>query len=198
MLTLKIAISLVALAILTGHIIWPSLSIDAISLGLLVVALLPWASSLIESAKFPGGWEIKFRDLKKASDKIESAQGAWFKKEGVEVLEVADYIKDVQVLVSADANLALVALRIEIEKRLRTLAARHGIKESLPLTRLFRELYRQEILTESVFGSLEQIVNAGNRAAHGASVEPSVQQWALDSGTQIIAALDAVLAKPEG
>ena len=44
-----------------------ALTIDAISLGLLIVALLPWASSLIESAKFPGGWEIKFRDLKKAS-----------------------------------------------------------------------------------------------------------------------------------
>jgi len=68
----------------------------------------------------------------------------------------------------------------------------------MPLTRLFRELYRREILTESVFGSLEEIVNAGNRAAHGASVEPSVQQWALDSGAQIIAALDAVLGKAEG
>ena len=198
MLALKIAISLVALAILGGHVIWPSLTIDAISLGLLIVALLPWASSLIESAKFPGGWEIKFRDLKKASDKIESAQDAWFKKEGVEVLEPKEWVNDAQVLIAADANLALVALRIEIEKRLRALAARHGIKDSMPLTRLFRELYRREILTESVFGSLEEIVNAGNRAAHGASVEPSVQQWALDSGAQIIAALDAVLGKAEG
>lgn len=49
MLALKIAVSLVALAILGGHVIWPSLGIDAISLGLLIVALLPWASSLIES-----------------------------------------------------------------------------------------------------------------------------------------------------
>ena len=100
--------------------------------------------------------------------------------------------------VAADANLALVALRIEIERRLRAIAARHGINDSLPLTRLFRELYRQEILTEAVFGSLEQIVNAGNRAAHGATVEPTVQQWALDSGAQIIAALDAVLGRPDG
>jgi hypothetical protein len=92
MLALKIAVSLVALAILGGHVIWPSLRIDAISLGLLIVALLPWASSLIESAKFPGGWEIKFRDLKKASDKIESAQGAWFKK-GVEVLQPKEWVK---------------------------------------------------------------------------------------------------------
>jgi hypothetical protein len=197
MLALKIAVSLVALAILGGHVIWPSLRIDAISLGLLIVALLPWASSLIESAKFPGGWEIKFRDLKKASDKIESAQGAWFKK-GVEVLQPKEWVNDAQVLVAADANLALVALRIEIEKRLRALAARHGIKDSMPLTRLFRKLYRREILTESVFGSLEEIVNAGNRAAHGASVEPSVQEWALDSGAQIIAALHAVLGKVEG
>ena len=47
MLALKIAISIVALAILGGRVIWPSLTIDAISLGLLIVALLPWTSSLI-------------------------------------------------------------------------------------------------------------------------------------------------------
>lgn len=204
MLILKIVISVIALFLLAGHLMWPQLTIDAISLGFLIVALLPWASTLIESAKFPGGWEIKFRDLKSASDKIASEETILLEKEAapvseaVEVIGAQDWLRYVRPVAETDANLALVALRIEIEKRLRVLAEKYQFHEMMPLTRLFRGLQRREVLSGPIFSSLEEIVQSGNRAAHGASVEPSVQQWALESGPRILSALDAAIAKSEG
>jgi hypothetical protein len=50
------------------------LNIDAITLGLLVVAVLPWFSDLLQSAKFPGGWEVNFREIKNKQDIIQNNQ----------------------------------------------------------------------------------------------------------------------------
>jgi hypothetical protein len=60
--------------ILLGLKLWvqtryPAVSFDdAVSVGLLVVAVLPWLSQLLASAKLPGGWELVFRELKDHQD----------------------------------------------------------------------------------------------------------------------------------
>src|SRR5215475_4905183 len=69
-LWLKIVISAIPVAAAVVHIVRPELKIDAVTFGLLVIALLPWLASLIESAKVPGGWEIKFRNLESAVQKV--------------------------------------------------------------------------------------------------------------------------------
>lgn len=60
---IKLLISLCALGVLFIRIIVPTLNIDSIALGLLVVAALPWFADLLDSAEFPGGWKIAFKDL---------------------------------------------------------------------------------------------------------------------------------------
>jgi Domain of unknown function (DUF4145) len=193
--TLKWLVTGVALALLAARLLWPHLSIDSIALGLLIVAILPWASTLIESAKFPGGWEVKFRDLKAASTAIESGSA---KQSDVDPqAEKNDSFQAVaRPIMEADANLALVALRIEIEKRMRNLAYHYDVPMNLPLTRLFKELRDKDVLPDGIASSLQEIIQAGNRAAHGASVEPTVQNWAIESSTKILRALDDLL-KPE-
>ncbi len=72
-------IPLGALAITIAHLIQPALKIDAITLGLLVIAILPWLPRLLESAKLPGGWELTFRRLETTvhdqGEQITSLQG---------------------------------------------------------------------------------------------------------------------------
>jgi hypothetical protein len=58
---LRLLISAGALALLAMQFSAPRLRLDAVALGLVVLAVLPWLSSIIESAKLPGGWEVKFR-----------------------------------------------------------------------------------------------------------------------------------------
>ena len=178
---LKFAISIVATAGIIVHLIWPDLKIDLITLGLLIVAVLPWLSSLLESAKFPGGWEVKFRDLQKAASQVTG---------GAETTTTTTPEPSFVTIAAQDANLALVGLRIEIEKRLRELAAKHGLPERQPMRRMFDELRQRQILDPQALWGLDELIIAGNNAAHGASVEDSVAEWAIEYGPKVLAVLD--------
>lgn len=60
---LRLSIPLIALALLLVCIIRPQLQIDAITLGLLAVAALPWLTLFIQDATIPGGWTFTFRRI---------------------------------------------------------------------------------------------------------------------------------------
>ena len=60
---LGVGVTVLALGAGGAHLIWPTLKIDAITLLLLVIALLPWLGGLLESLELPGGYKVKYRDL---------------------------------------------------------------------------------------------------------------------------------------
>ena len=182
-LWLKIGISSVAGLLILARLIWPEVKIDVITIGLFIVALVPWLTAIVESMKFPGGWEIKLRDIEEAGKKVTEARPA------LESVELPKFM----VVAEQDPNLALVALRIEVENRLRSLAEKHSISTSGPLSRLLRELQQKEVLNKAAFHGLQEIVMAGNRAAHGASVEPALADWAFTNGSEILSILDEEL-----
>ena len=64
-------VTIVALGAGAAHLIWPALKIDAITVLLLVVALLPWLGGLLESLELPGGYKLKYRAL---ADKVEQTE----------------------------------------------------------------------------------------------------------------------------
>jgi hypothetical protein len=92
-----------------------------------------------------------------------------------------------------DPNLAIVGIRIEIEKRIRELAEIEGLRLNQPLSRLLRELQFRGVLNQTVFTGLQEIVMAGNQAAHGARVEPSISDWAFTYGPEILLTLDRII-----
>ena len=71
--TLKVSVTVVAAIGIVVHLIWPQVRIDAITLGLLVVSVLPWLSAFVKSAEFPGGWKITFHDIAAAGAKVTGA-----------------------------------------------------------------------------------------------------------------------------
>jgi len=75
---IKLVISTGALALLVARFLVPQLEVDAITIGLLVVCILPWASSFVVSLKAPGGWEVKLRELASKVEKVidTSSEGA--------------------------------------------------------------------------------------------------------------------------
>jgi hypothetical protein len=73
--TLKTLLSMSAVGLIILRVRRPELEIDAITLGLLVLALLPWVFDFLESAEFPGGWKFKFRELiEQQEERIEAQQ----------------------------------------------------------------------------------------------------------------------------
>jgi hypothetical protein len=68
-LYLKLSLSIGGLVLIAIRILWPELKVDAITLGLVVFVALPWLPAILESAKFPGGWEVKFLKLEEKQEK---------------------------------------------------------------------------------------------------------------------------------
>jgi len=183
---LKIAISVCALLVIAARIVWPGIRLDAVTLGLVTIGVLPWFSALIKSAEFPGGWKIEFQDVQTAGAKVTNAAPPALPSAEMprpSYLDVSD----------RDPNLALVGLRIEIEKRLRALAEKYQIRGTRSMLQMFDELRRRGVLNDPSVSGLQELVMAGNQAAHGADVDPRAAAWAIDYGPQVLAVLDAKL-----
>lgn len=59
---LAVVITVVGLSFAAARLRWPDLKIDAVTIGLLVIAALPWLPMILESAELPGGWKLIFRE----------------------------------------------------------------------------------------------------------------------------------------
>ncbi len=183
---LKLAITLSAAIGIVLHLAFPELAIDAITLALLVVAVLPWLAPLIKAAELPGGFKIEFQDVKAAADRV--AAGA------PEVASIAPAPEPSYIAVAEqDPNLALAGLRIEIEKRVRAIAERTGVPRSRPLGQLVRDLEERNVLSHESAAGLRDLITLGNQAAHGVAVNPNVAYSAVEFGPKVLQVLDAKL-----
>lgn len=192
---LKVLLSFIAISAITLRLIWPNLKIDSVTLGLIVLALLPWFSEIIETLKLPGGWEVKFRDMQKAGEKIaEQLPSASPPPPSSVAPSLAESDEPAYLLIAdKDANLALAGLRIEIEKRLRLLAGKNQLPDRTSLTQMLRLLQQKEVLTPSALSGLQELIYAGNQAAHGARIEAGVADWAISYGPVVLDTLDRLI-----
>ncbi len=198
----KIGVSVIAIVLAIIHVTVPSIKIDIITLILIVLAIIPWIIPYIRGFEIPGVVKITLPDTKSATDKL--------KKEPIIIktkpahLKIKSYTPEVTVkptkedpflslrkVYKEDPNLALVGFRIEIEKRIYTLAEKSGIStERTGLQRLVRELIKNEIISSSAASGLLELIALGNQAAHGASVNKDAAEWVLDIGPSILIQLD--------
>jgi hypothetical protein len=195
----KICISFVASVLIVIHIIRPTWKVDSIVLGLLAFAILPWIQKFIESAKLPGGYEIKFRDLNEAGKQIAAGQDAIESENVSKQLDESTSpkipIDTSMALIQSDEldpNIALIQLRLEIEKRLRNLAHLKGLPDTASIHLLVRALVNKGLLAGETAAGLMEIIHYGNKAAHGAKVEIEAATWARAWGPKIIASLAAI------
>ncbi|MBB5208032.1 hypothetical protein [Chiayiivirga flava] len=109
-------VTLAALALALAHLLFPNLAIDAITLGLLAVAIIPWLAPLIKTLELPGGWKVELQEMYQVSSRAQDA-GLISSESGSPAPE-----HSFQLVADRDPNLALAGLRIEIERRLLRLA----------------------------------------------------------------------------
>ena len=183
---LRQVVTLSAILLALVHLIWPSISIDAITLALIVIAILPWLAPLVKSLELPGGWKVEFQELQRAASRADTA--------GLLAAEPskAEESFSFQSISKRDPNLALAGLRIEIEKRLAKLAEVSGIEQRRPMGigQLLRALAQREVLTNDERSILADMVNMLNAAVHGAVVDQRSADWAIDIGPRLLTSLD--------
>lgn len=192
----KIAISTICVLLGAAHLIWPDVEIDLATIVLLVVAMLPWVAAEIRSVELPGGFKIELQDVKAATGKVTTGSGvAGVPPSTPSRGDNLDFIREVS---RGDPNLALVGLRIEIERRLSRLAQ----QAQLPSGRrsagaMLRDLMAHESIDRQTAAGLGDLIALGNQAAHGAEVSPNAAAWALDASPLILELLDSLIDRSQ-
>ena len=179
----------------------PQLSIDSITLTLLIIAILPWIAPLVKSIELPGGTKIEFQDLEKLQrDAIKAGllkQKKDTKKEETIRFNIEPTSKQekysFQLITNGDSTLALAGLRIELEKRLKQLAELNNIIAPKGIKQLVDLLENAKVLTQQEKSVFSDLTNLLNKAVHGASIDSQTSDWALEIGTEILETLDARL-----
>jgi hypothetical protein len=180
-------VTLVALGLALTHLLFPSLAIDAITLGLLAVAIVPWLAPLIKSLELPGGWKVELQEMYQVSARAQDA-GLISEETGSLVPE-----HTFQLVADRDPNLALAGLRIEIERRLLRLAEQHDIPlRSRGIGNILRELDKRGVVTSEQRSVLSDLVGLLNSAVHGAEVDRRASEWAMQIGPGLLQSLDAL------
>ena len=185
-------VTLGALAMVLTHILWPSLAIDSITLGLLAIAVLPWLAPLVKSIELPGGLKIELQDLKEITDRAKDAGLLSATHDAPTVSHSFQLVAD------SDPNLALAGLRIEIERRLVTLCEKHDIQvRSRSVRQMLRALDQKEVLTPDQRSALADLTGLLNSAVHGASVDTQAAEWAMEIAPDLLDSLSR-LTEPTG
>jgi hypothetical protein len=151
------------------------------------VAILPWLSPLIKSAELPGGVKIEFQEFKAAVTRAAARDGNAAPE--IESESVRQFVTVAELY----PDLALVALRIEIERRLKDLARSADVPSSWQAGRIAMQLGATNVLATSVAAGLGQLLQICNQAAHGVTVPPDVARSALEDGPRVLELLDAAL-----
>ncbi len=180
---MHIGITLAAVSIAVAHMFWPDARIDAVTVTLVVIALLPWLGAVFRSVELPGGLKVEYKDLAEVGRKAEEA--------GLVSKSTPQEVPIFVSLAAEDPNLALAGLRIEIERRLRSIAAAHDLHvEPVGVGTLLRVLGRHDVLSKREQSVLADLIGILNGAVHGASVNAASAQWALKEGSRLLASLD--------
>jgi hypothetical protein len=194
MKSLKFAkiISAGALVLALVHLLFPDIKIDAITALLLVVAVIPWLAPIFKSVELPGGLKVEFQEFERVKQEADRA--------GLLATPTNRSQEPTYIMVAQeDPILALAGLRIEIERRLRSLAKALGIEaERKGIGELLRRLPVKEAISQNELSVLNDLVGLLNRAVHGIDVEARAAQWAIDVGPRLLAALDQRIARYSG
>ena len=199
----KILVSFVAIVISAAHIFMPSVTIDAITLILFLLAVLPWLLPYIKEFEIPGVVKISLPETKAATDKLGEDQIIKLKPVHLKADTLPprvtvtgskeppfEYLRRAS---ETEPNLALVGFRIEIEKRIIRLAETSGIStDRVGLHRLVGELVERDVISKSSASGLIELIALGNQAAHGANVTREAAEWVLDVGPSILMRLEDI------
>ena len=74
-LSIKLTISVAAIVLILARMRWPQLQIDSITLGLVILAIIPWLVEVISSAEFMG-WKVELRKMETRQGKQEDELNA--------------------------------------------------------------------------------------------------------------------------
>jgi len=68
-----LAVTVIAVLAAAAHLMWPHIELDAVTVTLLVIAVVPWLSEIFDGITFPGGGGVQFRHLTARVEEVQTA-----------------------------------------------------------------------------------------------------------------------------
>lgn len=185
---IKIIVTTIATLVAAAHLIFPKINIDITIVFLLGIAILPWLESLFKSVGLPGGLQFQFHDLSRVETEAKNA-GLITSGKNLESLTLSPSNSFVET-VQENKNLALLTLRIEIEKKLREIAAGKQLSTSAQTAAgLIDLLGEKNIFSYKEAAVLQNMLAVLNRGAYQMEQDEKTAQWVIDNGPSIISNL---------
>ena len=189
------AITSVFLLTAVAHAVWPTVTIDSVTVTLLVMASIPWLGRLFTKLEIPGILKLEGRELQEAADPITGDSGIQPQTTS-DTKRKRRHVYAFETVAAGDRNMVLAGLRIELEKRLKEIARSHGIASGrTPLGKVIGTLASQEIIRREEASALSDLLPLLNRAVHGATVDRAALEWALSFGPPLLDTLDERIAQ---
>lgn len=183
---LQYLISGVSIFFVLLRIAFPAITIDSITLGLIVIAVLPWMAPLFKTVELPGGLKVEFQELLKVGKKADELGLLSSLNDHPEINRYEQ-----QLVGKSDPNLALAGLRFEIEYRLRNMAKKKEVdvydKSGSEIVKI---LVNEKVFKKNEGQAIQEMLDLLNSAVHGAKVDKLAVEWVNDVGPRILYTLD--------
>lgn len=153
--------------------------------ALLAVALIPSLPGLFRAANTPEALKVELHEIKGPVEEFLALN------EPVEVTR--DGVLPQFMAYNQDANLALASFRVELERSIRNLTQRRGMRCDQSIHASLDALARVELLSYPTMEAIEKVITQADRAAHGADVDPQIAPFLVEHGDKVLAVLKAKL-----
>lgn len=174
------------------HGFWSELfKVDTFTILILFVLSLPFIAQYLRKAKIPGA-EFEFKEeisetkklvqlsVEKAKEDVSSGKTKTLPFETFELSTVRE-------LLDSDHVLALAALRIEIERKLRLVAdfLEVPVKDKLSISKLIDVIKEKNMLSSEQITALRKIFNMCNKAIHGFPISEEEAREIIDLAEEL-------------
>jgi hypothetical protein len=181
-----------ALVIAVVHAIWPSLTIDTVTIALVVIAILPWLAPMLKSVEIAGN-KFEFRE---ELDKVTSQmQDANLLPQNSSTPPPSS--TTASIMAPYDPILELSNLRREIETRLVKIAESRGMETyRYGPNQLTRNLTEKGVFTPKESFALQDFITVINRVIRNKlEIDPADAKYAVDAGAKFLPWLDGIIGK---
>ena len=191
--TLQIIISIIGVALITAHMIWPTLKVDSITVVIFAIIIVPWLAPVFKTLEFPGGMKLEY-NLEKVTQKLEDS--GLIKIDTKKSSKPSHNKYSFMNVVDIDSDLALAGLRMEIESRLQQLSEYSSEKSrNKGIVSLTKDLENNGILTKNETSAITDVLPILNKAAHGEKIDGKLHKWVMEIGPQLLDTLESKIGQ---
>lgn len=165
--------------------------VDGITILIYFILLIPFVAQYLRKAKFPGA-EFEFKDEIRKTEKLVKQSIEQAKKNKstgqAKILPFETFnLSNVKELLKSDHVLALAALRMEIEKKLKLLGDFLGFAPQYKssISKLIGVIISKELLSFEQITALQKINNMCNSAIHGSIISKKEAKEIIDLAEEL-------------